>query len=85
MRSASPLHLPRQSAPRLANRATGVGDTAAQAPASARTASVFPQPGGPWNRIPLHGGLHGEPHVACMATAVLRASAGRTHCTNSCS
>lgn len=47
VRSASPLHLPRQSAPRLAKRATGVGETAAHAPARARTASVLPHPGGP--------------------------------------
>ena len=47
VRSASPLNLPRQSAPLREKKATGLGDCLAHAPASARAASVFPVPGSP--------------------------------------
>eukprot|EP00982_Pelagococcus_subviridis_P003508 26343-Pelagococcus_subviridis.AAC.13 len=45
-RSASPWYFPRQSAPRRLKNETGRGPRAA-APSNARTAAVFPVPGGP--------------------------------------
>ena len=47
MRSASPLNLPRQSAPLREKKATGLGERRAIDPASALAASVLPVPGSP--------------------------------------
>ena len=53
-RSASPMYLPSASAPLREKKASGCGPRAA-APRSARTAAVFPVPGGPWSSTPRPG------------------------------
>jgi hypothetical protein len=48
------MYFPRQSAPLRLKKDTGRGPRAA-APSRARTAAVFPVPGGPWSSTPRDG------------------------------
>ena len=85
MRSASPAHLPRQSAPQRVKKATGRGEAAAQAPAAARAASVLPVPGGPQSSTPLRhsqvplGGMPQQFDVKVAATCIKTSLSGTQH------